>query len=88
MDGSTRFLVKQWLDGGAVFDKQFGDTHALDPAAFEVFLALDQGESKRSTLLEKFSPFYPDLTVEELADQFEEVLSRLQRLRLTKVDLN
>ena len=37
---SGRFLLRDWDDGCVVFDRRFGNTHALNSITAEVFKAL------------------------------------------------
>lgn len=88
MGESNRFLVRQWLDGSVIFDRQFGDTHALDPAAAAVFSCSECGERDRTILIEKISSFYPEANALEMATKVEGLLEHLDRLGLVRADLN
>lgn len=88
MSEAGRFLVKQWLDGSAIFDRQLGDTHALDPTASAVFLALEKGAGERSALIATLSPFYPEATQQDLASRLDSLLEQLTTLGLVKADTN
>lgn len=37
---SERFLLREWDDGCVIFDRRFGNTHALNSVTAEVFKAL------------------------------------------------
>ena len=37
---SERFLLREWDDGCVIFDRRFGNTHALNSVTAEVFNAL------------------------------------------------
>lgn len=88
MGESDRFLVRHWLDGSVVFDRQFGDTHALDPAASAIFLALENGERGRSTLIAKLSSFYPESPDQDIQMRVDELLEHLERSGLVSADIN
>jgi PqqD family protein of HPr-rel-A system len=88
MDASGRFLVKHWHDGAVVFDRQFGDTHALDPATSAVFVSLQDGDASRSTLIENISSYYPESSIQELETRVDELLEHLKRLDLVKATIN
>lgn len=83
-----RFQVRQWPDGSVVFDRQFGDTHALDPVISSIFLALMTGVAGRADLLKQIAPFYLDETSEGLDAHLDDVLVQLDKLGLMKADLN
>jgi len=87
MGEKVRFLVKQWLDGCVVYDREFGNTHALDPAASAVFLALKNGDRDRSTLIEIISSFYPGSSDQEIASRVVELIEHLEGLGLAKADI-
>lgn len=88
MGESDRFLVRHWLDGSVVFDRQFGDTHALDPAASAIFFALENGERGKSTLIAKISQFYPESPAQDIPSRVNELLEHLERLGLVRADIN
>ncbi len=88
MDEAGRFLFRQWPDGSAVFDRQLGDTHSLDPAASAVFLALEKGARERSALIATLSLFYPEATQQDLASRLDGLLEQLAALGLVKADTN
>ncbi len=46
-----RFLFRVWSDGCVVFDRQSGDTHALDPIAGRMFLAGFVGVTTENQIL-------------------------------------
>lgn len=84
----SRFLVKQWLDGSVVFDRQFGDTHALDPAAAVVFLSFMKGEREPVALMAALSPLYPDATIQDMTSRLDGLIAQLSKLGLVKEDFN
>ena len=83
-----RFQVKQWPDGSVVFDRQFGDTHALDPVVSSIFIALVRDVVERADLLRQIAPFYLDETSEGLDAHLDDVLVQLDKLGLMKADIN
>lgn len=85
---ADRFLVKQWLDGSAVFDRQFGDTHALDAAAAAIFLSLKKGEREQAALIATLSPFYPEATQQDMTSRLDSLLEQLTKLGLVEADIN
>lgn len=88
MEIDDRFLVTHWRDGCAVFDRQFGDTHALDPAAAATFLFMAHGGHDRSSLMAKVATVCPEIPGQDMADRVEGVRQHLERLGLVKADLN
>lgn len=88
MGEKDRFLIKHWADGSVVFDRQFGDTHAIDPAASSIFISLQNGERDRAGLVEKISSFYPDATAQYLNDRLDDILVNLDKLGLMKAEIN
>lgn len=83
-----RFLIRQWLDGCVVFDRQVGDTHALDPTSAAIFLGIENGNVTMSGLAEKISSFHPDATSQDLRAKVYGVLAHLEKLGLVRADLN
>lgn len=83
-----RFLVKQWADGCVVFDSQFGDTHALDPASAAVFLSLKKGDREQAALLATLSPFCPEETKLNMASRLDALLEQLTMLGLLEANTN
>jgi PqqD family protein of HPr-rel-A system len=82
MDREQRFLFRRWLDGCVVFDRQLGDTHALDPTAAALFFSLQDGNAGSSSLTEVIAPQYPDSTIEELALRVDSTVAHLRSLGL------
>lgn len=83
-----RFLFRQWRDGTVVFDRQFGDTHALDPTAAAVFMALEKETCERSALITALSPFYPEASQQDLASRLDGLFEQLTTLGIVKADIN
>ena len=83
-----RFLVTQWVDGCVVFDRQFGDTHALDPAVAAIFLCIENGERDRSALIAKNASFYPEISNQFIESQLDGTLVHLEALGLVKANIN
>jgi len=88
MEIDDRFLVTQWSDGCVVFDRQFGETHALDPAAAATFLFMTHGSSDRSLLIAKVATDCPEIPAQDIAGRVQGVLQQLAKLGLVKADLN
>lgn len=83
-----RFLVTQWVDGCVVFDRQFGDTHALDPAVAAIFFCVEDGEWDRAALISKYASFYPEMSNQFIESQFDGALVHLETLGLVKANIN
>ena len=77
-----RFLVHQWTDGCAVFDRQTGDTHALDSLACTAFATAQDGASLRESVQQLAPSFYPDKAADELALLVCECCERLEKCGL------
>ncbi len=88
MEVAGRFLVKQWADGSVVFDRQLGDTHALDPVAAAVFLSFNKGERERAVLLAILSPFYAQDAQQDMNSRLDDLIEQLSMLDLVKADVN
>jgi PqqD family protein of HPr-rel-A system len=85
MDRGGRFLVRQWLDGCAIFDRRSGDTHALDPLTAAMFMCWGEEIQERSSLVVKMSSLRPDIALNEIESQFDAIVERLEKLDLLKV---
>lgn len=88
MDTIERFLVTQWPDGCVVFDRQCGNTHALDPAAATSFLFMAHGGHDKASLMAKVATVCPDTSAQDVADRVEGALQHLKKLGLVKAGLN
>lgn len=87
IDGN-RYLVRSWTDGCIVFDRKFGDTHALDPTVAAIFSAVESGNTCFSGLKEAIKLQGPNTALNELENRVRSALDHLKRLGLVDVHLN
>jgi uncharacterized protein with von Willebrand factor type A (vWA) domain len=87
IDGSL-FLVKHWANGCVVFDRQFGDTYALDSTTTAIFSAVQDGNLCFSSLIESIKLQSPDVAMNELEARVHGAMAHLRYLGLVDADLN
>lgn len=84
--GGERFLLRDWDDGCVVFDRRFGNTHALDSATAEVFMALLAAtDDDLQRVVERLSFSAPGEAPKDRA-AIEQALARLAAHQLTARD--
>lgn len=82
MQAPHRFLVRQWADGSVVFDRQNGNTHALDPLTFDVLEALKDGDNDRASVNAVCHSHFPLSSADELDSIARECCERLEKCGL------
>ncbi len=88
MSETQRFVVRSWHDGSVVFDRNLGDTHALDSTAATLFLAIQRGENSSPFLTGAIAKYYPDSTFGELALLVDANMAHLREIGLVDERLN
>ena len=84
--GTARFLLREWADGCVVFDRRFGNTHALDSDTAEVFTALLAApDDDPQRVVDRLSFSAPGQTPKDRS-AIEQALARLAAHQLTARD--
>lgn len=77
-----QLLVHYWPDGCAVFDRQTGDTHAMDNIACSAVEALQNGNDARQAVRLAAYAAQPDKTAYELDQVIANCFQQLERCGL------
>lgn len=88
MKNGSQFLVRSWADGSIVFDRRFGDTHALDPTVAAIFSVVESGNTCFSGLMEAIKLQGPNTALNESENRVRSALDHLKRLGLVDAHLN
>jgi hypothetical protein len=76
---AERFLVRRWPEGQVVFDRRFGDTHAMDSVTGLVFNALLADPGQHAVAL---AGLLTELPAMERLSRANSALTQLQQLGL------
>lgn len=79
---SKRWLIREWDDGCVLFDRQTGDTHALDPLCAEV-LKFDSASRSQPLLVSQRLAAQLEIDDQKLLPSVEAALEQLKRLNLS-----
>ncbi len=80
------FLVHQWADGCAVFDRRTGSTHALDPQAGAGFVAAQAGDDPYRSIEASFRSLHPEASQDDLAALADACFERLKKSGLLEAE--
>ncbi|MCB2005024.1 MAG: HPr-rel-A system PqqD family peptide chaperone [Rhodoferax sp.] len=80
--GPQRFLVRQWADGCVIFDRQSGNTHALDPMTFAVLEAIQASDNDPASVNAACHSYFPQSSADELDSIARECCERLEKCGL------
>ncbi|MCV2353138.1 HPr-rel-A system PqqD family peptide chaperone [Paucibacter sp. B2R-40] len=80
---AVRFLISEWADGCTVYDRRYGDTHALNHLTAAVFrLALAAPGSCRATIAAQLAEEFSALNSPEWISTIDLALEQLVNSRL------
>jgi len=79
---SKRWLIREWDDGCVLFDRQTGDTHALDPLSTEV-LKLDSAIRREPLLVSQRLAAQLGIDDQQLLPGIKAALEQLKRLNIS-----
>ncbi len=82
MEPSQRFLVRKWADGCVIFDRQSGNTHALDLITFAAFDALQLGDNIHAAVNAARHLHAPLSSADDLDSIARECCERLEKCGL------
>lgn len=77
-----RWLQHDWADGAVVYDRQTGDTHALDPLAAELFQLHAEQRSDPASACDAIATLLQQTVDAPLREAVQEAFSRLRQLEL------
>jgi PqqD family protein of HPr-rel-A system len=79
---SDRFLVRQWQDGCVVFDRNTGNTHALDLLTFAMLEAVDRHDKDKDAMITACHSYFPLSSANELESMVQACYERLEKCGL------
>ena len=77
---SGRFAHRLWPDGAALFDRNTGDTHALDPFSFAVLEAAGTAGLDMDALAAMLHASFPDLPDDDLRVEISRIVADMAEL--------
>lgn len=88
MSDGGRFSKLTWLDGGVVFDRSTGDTHAFDSFTYALFVVQLDEAFAEELWLASVSVKFPEFSRDEIESRYEVAVDHLRKLGFVKVKVN